>query len=188
MYKSLAVQIICVSLYCIHLLIKNKVMKKIVIISVILSLTALGGYFGYKEYQKQEEVKKYNQTIENFKSNLCDINEVSPDHMYLFTIETLSEQKKDPNSPFSKWTTEMIHDQAAYSFRSESEDLIKVVIKMLSYKKIITSNGVSIKELQSFVDRVRNNKSDKIDIMIVDSFDLAVEYQQRYLELNSNYF
>ena len=61
---------------------------------------------------------------------------------------------------------------------------------MLVYKKIVTSRGISINELQSFIDRVRGNKSDKIDSMIVESFDLAIQYEQTYLDLKptNNYY
>ena len=131
---------------------------------------------------KSEEEKKETQILK-FETKLRDITEVSPDTTYLYTLKTLNERNADPKSAFSKWTPEMIQDQAAYTFHSESEDLIKMVVEMLIYKKIVTSRGVSINELQSFVDRVRDNKSDKIDTMIIESFDLAIQYEQTYLEL-----
>jgi hypothetical protein len=104
-------------------------------------------------------------------------------------LKNLSDKHTDPNSGFSGWTPEMIQSQAAYTYHAESEDLIKLVVEMLVYKKIVTSKGVSINELQSFVDRVRSDKSDKIDTMIIESFDLAIQYEETYLKLKpSNYY
>ena len=106
--------------------------------------------------------------------------------MYLYKLEMLSNKQNDPNSGVSKWTPEMIQDQAAYTYHAESEDLIKLVVDMLVYKKIVGHGEVSVSKLESFVDRIRNNKGDKIDNMIVQSFDLAVQYEQTYLELKPN--
>lgn len=143
----------------------------IVILSVIFLISC-----NNSEKEKQQQIVK-------FETKLQDITEVSPDTMYVHTLKNLTDLKSDPESSFSKWTPEMIQDQAAHTFHSESEDLIKLVVEMLVYKKIATNNGVSINELQSFVDRVRNNKSDKIDTMIIESFDLAIQYEQTYLQL-----
>ena len=130
------------------------------------------------EKEKQEQ-------IVNFETKLQEINKTSPYHLYEFSLKTLSEEKSDPNSPFSKWTPEMIQDQSAFTFHAKSEELINLVVEMLVYKGIVTSGGVSINELQSFVSRVRGNESDKIDTMIIESFDLAIQYEETYLGLKS---
>jgi hypothetical protein len=149
------------------------------IILSVLVLTSCG---------KSEKEKKDLQ-INKFETKLKLITEVSPDTMYLHILKNLSDKHTDPNSGFSGWTPEMIQSQAAYTYHAESEDLIKLVVEMLVYKKIVTSKGVSINELQSFVDRVRSDKSDKIDTMIIESFDLAIQYEETYLKLKpSNYY
>jgi hypothetical protein len=131
------------------------------------------------------EKEKQLQTMK-FETKLKYITEVSPDTMYLHTLEMLSNKQNDPNSGFSNWTPEMIQDQAAYTYHAESEDLIKLVVDMLVYKKMVGHGEVSVSELESFVDRVRNNKGDKIDNMIVQAFDLSIQYEQTYLELKPN--
>ena len=131
------------------------------------------------------EKEKQLQTIK-FETKLKDISEVSPDTMYVNTLEMLTDKKNEPNSGFSNWTPEMIQGQAAYTYHSASEDLIKLVVDMFAYKKMVGHGEVSVSELESFVDRVRNNKGDKIDNMIVQTFDLAIQYEQTYLELKPN--
>jgi len=131
------------------------------------------------------EKEKQLQTMK-FETKLKDINEVSPDTMYVHTLEILTTKKNEPNSGFNGWSFEMIQDQAAYTYHAESEDLIKLVVDMLVYKKMVGHGEVSVSELESFVDRVRNNKGDKIDNMIVQAFDLSIQYEQTYLELKPN--
>lgn len=154
---------------------------------IILSVLVLTSCGKSEEEKQEDQILKFET---KFETKLKDISDVSPDTLYVYTLKTLNEKKADPESPFSKWTPEMIQSQAAYSYHSQSEDLIKVVVEMLVYKKIVTSRGISINELQSFIDRVRGNKSDKIDSMIVESFDLAIQYEQTYLDLKptNNYY
>jgi hypothetical protein len=148
------------------------------ILLVILSVLFLTSCDNTKKEKQLQTMK--------FETKLKDITEVSPDTMYVRTLEILADKQNEPNSGFSNWTPEMIQEQAAYTYHSTSEDLIKLVVDMLVYKKMIGHGEVSVSELESFVDRVRNNKGDKIDNMIVQTFDLAIQYEQTYLELKPN--
>ena len=160
-------------------------MKKIIIISVVLSLIVPIGYFGYKEYQKQMEIKEYNQKVVKFQTKLRDINEITPDHFVELFMNNL--KKAGPEDPMVKIVSmdpNMIDRQCAYFYKSGYEEQIKLCSEMLVYKGVIKNKEVQTpEEIVNHINSIRNGNMDKIDKMIVQTFDTSVGYLQTYLEL-----
>ncbi len=53
---------------------------------------------------------------------------------------------------------------------------MKLFVDILIYKEILKNKNKSIKDLQNYVDKIKNSESDNLDHIIVKSFDFTVKY------------
>ena len=124
---------------------------------------------------------KYNFYQDKYKS----ITEHSPARLSSQFLKKIEEA--DENSPFSKYTPEMINSQCASMYRTKANELAELIIDILKYKEILSNdNDYSLEELKSFVERIRKGKQDKIEGIVIKSFDLMVEYKLEQLNLENN--
>ena len=71
-------------------------------------------------------------------------------------------------------------------YRLKADELAELIIEILKYKKILSNdNDYSLKQLKSFVDRIRTGKQDKIDKIVIKSFDLMSAYKLEQLKLET---
>ena len=111
--------------------------------------------------------------------------EPSPAELCLYFLKQIEDA--DENSPFSKYSPEMINSQCASMYRVTSEELVELIIDILRYKKIVTNDKkCSLEEIKSFAERMRSGKPDKIDKILIKSFDLMIEYNIEQSKLENN--
>ena len=68
----------------------------------------------------------------------------------------------------------------------KADELAELIIEILKYKKILSNdNDYSLKQLKSFVDRIHTGKQDKIDKIVIKSFDLMSAYKLEQLKLET---
>jgi hypothetical protein len=131
------------------------------------------------------EQKNDNAKYIFFQDKYKKITEPSPAELCLSFLKQIEEA--DESSPFSKWTPEMINRQCAAMYRLNSEELVELIIDILQYKKIVTNNKkCSLEEIKSFAERMRSGKPDKIDKILIKSFDLMIEYNIEQSKLENN--
>ena len=120
---------------------------------------------------------KYNFFQDKYKS----ITEPSPAQLSSLFLENIEDA--DESSPFSKYTPEMINSQCAAMYKIPAEQLAELIIDILKYKEILSNdNDYSLEQLKSFVERIRNGKQDKIDKIVIKSFDLILVYKLEQLK------
>ena len=80
----------------------------------------------------------------------------------------------------------MINSQCSSIYRLKADELAELIIEILKYKKILSNdNDYSLNQLKSFVDRIRTGKQDKIDKIVIKSFDLMSAYKLEQLKLET---
>jgi hypothetical protein len=120
-----------------------------------------------------------------FQDKYKSITEPSPAELCLSFLKQIEEA--DESSSFSKWTPQMINRQCAAMYRLNSEKLVELIIDILQYKKIVTNNKkCSLEEIKSFAERMRSGKPDKIDKILIKSFDLMIENNIEQSKLENN--
>lgn len=131
------------------------------------------------------EQKNDNAKYIFFQGKYKKITEPSPAELCLYFLKQIEDA--DENSPFSKYSPEMINSQCASMYRVTSEELVELIIDILRYKKIVTNDKkCSLEEIKSFAERMRSGKPDKIDKILIKSFDLMIEYNIEQSKLENN--
>ncbi|MEN9304057.1 MAG: hypothetical protein RL264_2486 [Bacteroidota bacterium] len=123
-----------------------------------------------------------NDKTEHFEKRYKELISVSPEDLCMSFLEKCD--TKDEKSPFSSYTPEMINSQLATFYRIESEDHLKLVTDILYYKKVITSKEKSIEDLIDFVGKIKSGKKDKLDKIVIKSFELAVNYKTEEIKID----
>lgn len=125
------------------------------------------------EDTKKEQIVKFNKELDSLQS-------ITPEDLIMQlnkNIETTpSLSQLYTNSP------ESYNSQIATFYDSKSKELVDFILDIMIYKGIIKDKNISIEEFQKFVDRIRDNKSDEFDDLIIQSFDKIVEYQRKFIE------
>jgi hypothetical protein len=68
-------------------------------------------------------------------------------------------------------------------FKMAYEENLNLTIDMVRYKFGSSKKNVeSIEDVKVIVDDIRCNKKDKLNILIVKSFDISLKYYQVYIE------
>lgn len=117
---------------------------------------------------------------EYFQNRYENITKISPHDINFKFLEMCL----DDNTPFYEYSQEMINRQCAASFRIGSEELVELIVDILIYKKILNNDKeYSLNELKSFINRIQNNSKDKFDKIVVESFELAIDYKTEELKL-----
>jgi hypothetical protein len=156
-------------------------MKKIVIISIILALLSPVAYFGYKEHQKQVEIEEFNQKVEMFQNKLNKINESSAENL----IPVFMKHVKN-DEIYKKFDDDMINSQIATFYRVDGEEKIQLCVDMIIYKiKKFDNNGDVKEQIINYINNLKSGNLDKIDELIVKSFNEAVEDFQGQYEYES---
>jgi hypothetical protein len=121
------------------------------------------------------------KNIKQFQGEFNRITDVSPSTLCELFLEKCTDTRE--NNPFSQYTPEMINSQCASMYRSASEDHAKLIGKILIHKKMVSSSGISMNEMEAIIRRIRKNQSDELDKIVLKSFDSLVYFKQRQLEL-----
>jgi hypothetical protein len=128
----------------------------------------------------------FNDKTEYFEKRYEEITLTPPEKLCLDFMELCN--IADSNSELSKYTLKMKKRQYAIFFRSASEEHLKLVFDILIYKEVLKNKKKSIEDLQHYVYKIINSKSDKLDRIVIKSFDFALEYKAEQLRLESEYF
>jgi hypothetical protein len=125
------------------------------------------------------EKEKQLQTI-NFETKLNEINEVTPE-------EKITSIQND--EAFKDWTEKMVNSQISTFYRIDSEEHIELCVEMIAYQGTkFDKKNVEIQiQVEEYVNEVIRDggKIDKIDSLILKSFDKAVESFLRQREYES---
>jgi hypothetical protein len=145
-----------------------------------LGASLLGGIQSCGPTEQEIKQKEKQEQLTKFINQRDIIQSITPEDMIIQlnkNIETIpSLNQLYSNSP------ESYNSQIATFYQSESNDLVDFILDIMIYKGIIKDKNISVEEFQEFVNRVRNNKTDEFDELIVNAFDKLVENQQRFLE------
>jgi hypothetical protein len=122
----------------------------------------------------EDNVKK--QTV-IFMRKLNKLDELTPEEManVVYTDDV-----------FKDYTPEMINSQISTFYRIDAEEHIKLCAEMIAYqlKKCGEDKKVEI-QVEEYVEKLRGGKLDKIDSLILKSFDQATESLQKQIEYES---
>lgn len=143
----------------------------------LIIMTLLFGLFSSCNDTNNDEIK-----YQHFQQKYENITKISPHDINLRFIEMCSEV--DDNHPLHSYTPEMINNQCASSYRIGSEELVKLIVEILIYKKILNNDKeYSLNELKSFINRIRYGNQDKFDKIVVKAFELVIDYKTEELKL-----
>lgn len=145
--------------------------KHLALVLVIFLFTQCG--LSDEKIKTREFRNRFEQITESTPQELCELfNE---------KIKNASD-----NSPFKNYSIEMIKSQQASFYKVASEQQAKLIIDVLFYKGIISKKNVSMEKIESYVNDIRKNKKDRLDDLVVESFDLMFEYEQEKIKLENN--
>ena len=125
-----------------------------------------------------ENVNK--QTI-IFMKKLNEIDETTPEDLTYSLM-----QSAQNGEAFKNWTEELFNSQIATFYRIDSEEHLKLCAEMIAYqlKKCGEDKKVDI-QVEEYVDKLRGGKLDKIDYLILKSYNEAVRSIQKQIEYES---
>ena len=127
-----------------------------------------------------------NDKTEYFEKRYEEITLTPPEKLCTMFLERCN--TSDANSPFSKYTPEKINSQFATIYQSASKEHLKLVIDILIYKEVLKNKEQSINDLRHYVEKIDKSESDKLDRIVIKSFDFAVKYKTEQLRIESEYF
>lgn len=147
-------------------------MKNIIFLLVIFNLVSCN-YFDDTE----KMTKKFQNRFEK-------ITEISPQQLILAYYRHV--ENSGVSSPYRQFTPEMHKRQELAMYSGEVEKLAKLIVDILIYKKITKKKGLEIEDLTIFVDRIKSKPKDKLDKLIIKSYDLMYKYQEEKLIIESS--
>ena len=124
------------------------------------------------------EKEKQLQTI-NFETKLNEINEVTPEEK----ITSIQNDKA-----FKDWTEKMINSHISTFYRIDSEEHIELCVEMIAYQGTKFGKGKKLEiQVEEYVNEVIRDggKIDKIDSLILKSFNEGLESFKKQLEYES---
>ena len=127
-----------------------------------------------KEETKKEQLIEFNRELDNM---------ITPERLVISFDNNI---KRTPELTKIYSDPDLYNSQIATFYDSRSKELVDFIIDIMIYKGIIKDRNISISDLQEFIDRIRTNKQDEFDQLILDSFDKIVEYQQKFIEYDRN--
>lgn len=134
---------------------------------------------------KHSEENDNKQTI-IFMEKLNNLDEVTPEEMIPTYIETIEKDKEI----FKNWDedriNDMINSQISAFYRIDSKEHIELCAEMIAYqlKKCGQDKKVEI-QVEEYVEKLKGGKLDRIDSLILKSFDVGVESLQKQIEYES---
>ena len=108
----------------------------------------------------------------------------SPDILFITYLDII--QKSGSDSPMKKLTPDLLLNQEIFLYSSASKRYGELIIDILFYKKILSKKNISFDKLGSYIKKIRSNPKDKLDKILLESFDLMVKYTDQQLHLESN--
>ncbi len=156
-------------------------MKKTIIVTTSLILLVVLGVIGYQKYQTQKEIDEVNRKTLYFQNKLSDINESTPDE---FT--TIFLDKVVTMDVFKDYDSDMINRQISHFYKSDAEEKIDLCVEIVVYKigKFKKDEPVQ-PQIQEYIDRIMVGGKDKIDLMLINTFQSAIESYQTSMEYMS---
>ena len=156
-------------------------MKKTIIVTTSLILLVVLGVIGYQKYQTQKEIDEVNRKTLYFQNKLSDINESTPDE---FT--TIFLDKVVTMDVFKDYDSDMINRQISHFYKSDAEEKIDLCVEIVVYKigKFKKDEPVQ-PQIQEYIDRIMVGGKDKIDLILINTFQRAIESYQTSMEYMS---
>ncbi len=152
-------------------------MKKIAIIGIILVLLSPLVYLGIKEHQKQVEIQEFNQKAQIFQDRYNELNESQAEDLVPILMNDILTE-----DIFKGWSQDRINHQIAYFYKNDGEDKIKLCSDMIKYKvNKFNMDEDPQEQIQNYINNLQEGNLDRIDKLIVKSFEDAVErFQKQY--------
>ncbi len=151
--------------------------KKLIIATIIIILSVIGGVY-YHNYIKNKEHQKH---ISKFESEYYEINSQSPYELNKSLLESVGNinTNDEVGMYIVKSKLNMIED--GYFFKTSYEDNLKLTIDMLEYKlKNIKRNQLTLDDVRKVVDDIRTKPNDRLNSLIIKTFDKSIEYYVEY--------
>ena len=126
-----------------------------------------------------------NDKTEYFEKRFEELQRVSPEKISLSFLEKCD--SKNENAPFKNYTPQMINSQLAHIYKSATEDHLKLIIDILIYKEVLKNKKVSIEDLKPIVYGIENKETDKLDKIVIKSFELALNYTSEQIRIENQY-
>jgi hypothetical protein len=159
--------------------------KKIITIvtGIIIMTMASVGIFKYVE--KKKEIERREIQISNFQSRYDKINESTPYESNEWLMEDIKNSNLNKNDEVEAYILKSKINmlEKGTFFKMAYEENLNLTIDMVRYKFGSSKKNVeSIEDVKVIVDDIRCNKKDKLNILIVKSFDISLKYYQVYIE------
>jgi hypothetical protein len=126
----------------------------------------------------QEQIRQ--EQLTKFINQRDSIQSITPEDLIIQlnkSIETIPSMKQlYSDSP------ESYNSQIATFYQTESNELVDFILDIMIYKGIIKDKNISIEEFESLISRIKNNKTDEFDNLMIESFDKIIDNQQKFLE------
>jgi len=145
-----------------------------------LGASLLGGIQSCGPTEQEIKQKEKQEQLTKFINQRDSIQSITPEDLIIQlnkSIETIPSMKQlYSDSP------ESYNSQIATFYQTESNELVDFILDIMIYKGIIKDKNISIEEFESLISRIKNNKTDEFDNLMIESFDKIIDNQQKFLE------
>lgn len=131
------------------------------------------------ESQLENDKRIHQKKAKYFESKFNEINEITPEDLCIRFYSMIENANED--SPFKRYTPEMIRTQEESIYRNAIEENTELVVDILIYKKKLTKKGATFESIQLKISELNN--IDRIDKVALKAFELMEKYEAKRLEI-----
>ena len=155
-------------------------MKKAIIVTLSLVLLVILGVLGYQKYQEQKEIDEVNRKTLYFQSKVREIDESTPDE-----LTTIFLNKVVTMEIFKDYDSDMINRQISHFYKSDAEKKIDLCVEVVVYRiGKLKKDEPAQPQIQEYIDQIMVGEKDKIDLILINTFQSAIESLQTSMEYN----
>jgi hypothetical protein len=158
----------------------------IAIVAGIIIITLAVGIFKYVE--KKKELERREIQISKFQSRYDEINDITPYENNEYLMEDIKNSNLNTNDQVEAYIIKSKIDmlEKGTFFKMAYEHNLNLTIDMVKYKLGSKKNIENIEDIKSIVDDIRYNKKDKLNLLIIKTFDTSLKYYQIYVEYSTS--
>lgn len=151
--------------------------KKLIIATIIIILSVIGGVY-YHNYIKNKE---HQRQISKFESEYYEINSQSPYELNKTLLESVGNINTNDEVGMYIVKSKLNMIEEGYFFKTSYEENLKLTIDMLEYKlNNIKRNQLTLDDVRKVVDDIRTKPNDRLNSLIIKTFDKSIEYYVEY--------
>jgi len=160
----------------------KKIIITIITGAIILTLVSVG-IFKYVENKNMIERREIQ--ISKFQSRYNEINKSTPYESNKWLMEDIKNSNLNINDEVEEYLLKSKINmlEKGTFFKMAYEENLNLTIDMIRYRVGFSKKDVeSIEDVKVIIDDIRCNEKDKLNILIVKSFDTSLKYYQVYIE------